>query len=131
MDDPIVEIYAGIGSDVPFYALVEAFYEGVEDDSALRSLYPDDLEPGKMHLAWFLIQRCGGPAHFSSERGHPKLRMRHLPFQIGVAESEAWVRHMLAAVEATPEFGPYLSSLTRYFEESAAFLINKSEIPTV
>ena len=131
MEDPIIEIYAGIGSDAPFYALVEAFYCEVEEDSALRSLYPDDLEPGKRHLAWFLIQRCGGPTHFSTERGHPKLRMRHLPFQIGIAESESWVRHMLAAVDAIPEFGPYQSSLTRYFEESAAFLINKSEIPAV
>lgn len=131
MEDPIVEIYAGIGSDAPFYALVEAFYREVEEDSVLRSLYPDDLEPGKRHLVWFLIQRCGGPSHYGAERGHPKLRVRHMPFRIGAEESDAWVRHMLAALEVTPEFGPYHASLSRYFEESAAFLINKSEIPTI
>ena len=131
MDDPTTEIYAGVGRDEPFYALVEAFYREVEQDTALRSLYPDDLAPGKKHLAWFLIQRFGGPPHYGEERGHPRLRMRHLPFRIGREESDAWLRHMAAALDAIPEFGPFRAIMQRYFAESAAFLINKTDIPTV
>ncbi len=131
MDDETTEIYARIGDDQPFQALVEAFYQGVETDSLLRPLYPADLTHAKLHLTWFLIQRFGGPLRYQEERGHPRLRMRHLPFQIGLAESEAWLRHMNAAVEAVPAFAPFRASLRRYFSESAAFLINHSEIPVI
>jgi hemoglobin len=131
MDDETTEIYARIGEDGPFYALVDAFYRGVETDSLLRPLYPADLTRAKLHLAWFLIQRFGGPLRYQEERGHPRLRMRHLPFQIGLAESEAWLRHMTAAVESVPAFAPFRDSLRRYFSDSAAFLINHSEIPVI
>lgn len=131
MDDETTEIYARIGDDQPFHALVEAFYQGVEADALLRPLYPADLTRAKLHLAWFLIQRFGGPLRYQEERGHPRLRMRHLPFQIGLTESEAWLRHMNAAVEAVPVFGPFRDSLRRYFSDAAAFLINHSEIPVI
>ena len=131
MDDETTKIYDLIGDDKPFYALVEAFYQGVESDPLLRPLYPADLTHAKLHLALFLIQRFGGPTGYQEKRGHPRLRMRHVPFQIGLAESEAWLRHMSAAVAATPGFEPFRDSLSRYFSDSAAFLINHSEIPAI
>ena len=131
MDDETTEIYARIGDDQPFHTLVEAFYSGVESDPLLRPLYPADLTQAKLHLAWFLIQRFGGPLRYQEERGHPRLRMRHLPFQIGVAESEAWLRHMNAALETVPEFTPFQDILRRYFSDSAAFLINRAEVPAI
>ena len=131
MNDVTTEIYARVGSDQPFLALVEAFYQGVDSDPLLRPMYPTDLTHAKQHLAWFLIQRFGGPLRYQEERGHPRLRMRHVPFQIGLAESEAWLRHMNAALEVVPEFVPYRDVLRRYFSDSAAFLINHAEIPTI
>ena len=131
MDDETTKIYDQIGEDQPFYALVEAFYQGVETDPLLRPLYPADLTQAKLHLTWFLIQRFGGPLRYQEKRGHPRLRMRHVPFQIGLAESEAWLRHMRAAVEAVSAFEAFQGSLDRYFSESAAFLINHSEIPVI
>lgn len=131
MEDETTEIYAQIGSDQPFYALVEAFYAGVEADPVLRPLYPDDLTKAKEHLALFLIQRFGGHAQYQTERGHPRLRMRHVPFQIGAAESNAWLRCMFHAVSAVPEFTPFEPILQKYFADSAAFLINHQEIPAL
>lgn len=131
MEDETTAIYARIGEDGPFFDLVEAFYRGVEADALLRPLYPDDLTRAKQHLAWFLIQRFGGPARYGEERGHPRLRMRHVPFRIGLAESRAWLRCMAAAVESTPAFVPSAGILDRYFADSAAFLINHSEIPAI
>ncbi len=131
MEDPTAEIYAQIGDDQPFYELVDVFYSGVEADPVLRPLYPDDLTKAKEHLALFLIQRFGGPTHYRAERGHPRLRMRHIPFQIGAAESEAWLRHMFHALEIVPAFGPYRNILQPYFADSAAFLINRSEVPSL
>ena len=63
-------------------------------------MYPEDLTESKAHLALFLMQYWGGPRDYSEQRGHPRLRMRHVPFVIGSAEAEAWLRHMTAAVEA-------------------------------
>lgn len=131
MDDPTAEIYAQIGDDSPFYELVDVFYAGVDADPLLRPLYPADLTKAKEHLALFLIQRFGGHAQYQTERGHPRLRMRHIPFQIGIAESEAWLRHMFHAVDAVAAFAPFRSILKLYFSESAAFLINHSEVPSL
>ena len=129
MEDPTTEIYAEVGGDAPFYALVEAFYAGVEADTVLRPLYPDDLTQAKQHLALFLIQRFGGHTQYQNDRGHPRLRMRHVPFQIGPAESDAWLRCMSHAVDTVAAFAPFRAILQKYFADSAAFLINHQEIP--
>ena len=110
---------------------MEAFYRGVETDPVLRPLYPDDLTHAKEHLALFFIQRFGGHTAYGEQRGHPRLRMRHVPFRIGPAERDAWLRRMAVAVEETPAFAPYRDSLTRYFTESANFLVNTDTIPAI
>ena len=131
MEDPTAEIYAQIGEDQPFFDLVDAFYQRVESDSILRPLYSDDLTNAKKHMTWFLIQRFGGPTRYQTERGHPRLRMRHVPFQIGPAESAAWLGHMFSAIDAVPAFAPFRDILHQYFADSAAFLINHTEIPSL
>ncbi len=131
MEDPTAEIYAQIGDDQPFYELVDVFYAGVEADPVLRPLYPDDLTKAKEHLVLFLIQRLGGPAQYQTERGHPRLRMRHIPFQIGIAESDAWLRHMFHAVDTVSAFIPFRDILQSYFSDSARFLINHNEVPSL
>ena len=99
-EDKTADIYTQIGSDAPFYALVEHFYAGIETDALLRPLYPSDLTHAKAHLAWFFIQRFGGPTRYGEARGHPRLRMRHVPFRIGPQESAAWLANM--ARRSTP-----------------------------
>jgi hemoglobin len=127
MVDPVSAIYREIGSEEPFYKLVDIFYSRVETDPVLRSLYPPELEMPKKHLALFLIQRFGGTATYSAERGHPRMRSRHMPFKIGKKEKDAWMVNMMAALEEVSEFEPYTSVLKEYFEEFATFMINQSE----
>jgi len=121
------QIWAALGGDEPFYKLVDAFYEYVEQDISLRALYPADLGPGKQHLAWFLIQRFGGPEHFNQKRGAPRLRMRHVNFKIDLVARNAWMSSMMAAVDAVPVFEPYRAVMFDYFDHSATFLINHEE----
>ncbi len=90
--------YERWGGDPFFVALVDRFYEGVVTDPVLRPMYPEDLTESKAHLALFLAQYWGGPDRYNQERGAPRLRMRHAPFVIGSAASEAWLTHMTAAV---------------------------------
>jgi hemoglobin len=119
------DIFEAVGGEKPFLELVDAFYQGVESDPPLRALYPDDLGPGKNHLAWFLIQRFGGPNHFNERRGAPRLRMRHAPFAITAELAARWVAQMTAAVDATPAFALHRPIMLRYFQDAALFLVNR------
>jgi hemoglobin len=120
----VSSFYEQVGGDGFFVALVDRFYEGVAGDPVLRPLYPADLTEPKAHLASFLVQYWGGPAHYSEERGHPRLRMRHAPFVIGELERDAWLRHMKAAVEASGAGELLENELLAYFEMAARSLVN-------
>ena len=125
MNEDILLVYGKVGGETFFIELVNRFYEHVENDSLLRPMYPEDLEPGKSHLAGFLVQYFGGPAQYSLERGHPRLRQRHRLFAIGQIERDAWVSHMTDAVKSmeAPEYETRL--LTEYFENTATLLMNR------
>jgi hemoglobin len=105
--------------------LVDHFYDAVEQDPILRPMYPESLEESRLHLALFLSQFFGGPPVYSEKRGHPRLRARHLPFVIDRKERDAWVKHMLAAIEATGIDEPARAHMEQYFQEAATFLINQ------
>ncbi len=93
-------LYAVVGGASFFERLVDAFYEGVAEDPVLLPLYPEapDLTGARHRLTLFLIQYWGGPTTYMVERGHPRLRMRHMPFVIGPAERDRWLVHMRAAL---------------------------------
>ena len=97
-DEPSLFEAAG---GMPFFeALVGRFYEGVAGDPILgRSTRSRDLAGARHRLTLFLAQYWGGPTTYDAERGHPRLRMRHMPFAIGPAERDAGCVHMRAAVE--------------------------------
>ncbi len=105
--------------------LIHAFYRGVASDPVLRPLYPEsDLSSAERRLRLFVIQYFGGPATYSQERGHPRLRMRHAPFVIGQKERDAWIHQMLAALDETQIPEPAYGILKEYFEKSATFMMN-------
>jgi hemoglobin len=118
-------IYELAGGDAPFRRLIDAFYERVEREPLLRPLYPADLTASREHLFLFVTQYFGAPPRYNALRGHPRLRMRHAPFVIGQAERDAWVRHMLAAVEEAGFAEPARGALIEYFDRAATFLINQ------
>jgi hemoglobin len=127
--DPVdTTLYERVGGETFFFDLVDRFYLGVAGDPLLRPLYPDDLHESSRHLALFLMQYWGGPATYGEERGHPRLRMRHVPFVIGPAEHDAWLRHMLAALselEGVSRISPADGQELRgYLEMAANSLVN-------
>lgn len=128
-DEVLTRIHSEVGGDEPFVRLVDAFYAGIENEPLIRPMYPQDMTKAKEHLALFLIQRFGGHQQYSESRGHPKLRMRHVPFVIGTPERDAWLTHMKAAIDAVPEFQPYREALEDYFLQSANFLLNSDQPP--
>jgi hemoglobin len=119
-----ITVYEYVGGAETFRRLVDRFYARVEADALLRPLFPDDLVPGKEHQYLFLIQYFGGPGSYSERRGHPRLRMRHAPFVIGQAERDAWLAHMLAAVDEVGIIEPARSIMRSYFENAATAMMN-------
>ena len=120
-------VYEAVGGDQFFVELVERFYAGVAQDNSFLAMYPnpDDLTDAKKHLAQFLIQYWGGPTTYSEGRGHPRLRVRHVPFTIGQAERDTWITHMDAALDAASGLDPEIATrLREYFAMAADHLIN-------
>jgi hemoglobin len=118
-------LYEAVGGEETFRRLVDSFYAGVASDPVLRAIYPeDDLGPAAERLRMFLMQYWGGPNTYSQLRGHPRLRMRHAPFAIGVAAHDAWLRHMRAALDGLNLAPEYDEALWRYFTMAAASLRN-------
>ncbi|MGQ0679323.1 MAG: globin domain-containing protein [Actinomycetota bacterium] len=120
-------MYERVGGKPWFEGLVDRFYAGVETDPILRPLYPSSLEDARAHLTGFLVQYWGGPSDYSTQRGHPRLRMRHINFSIGWAERDAWYQHMAAAVKAGKLDPADEKEMLDYFNTSATFLINRPE----
>jgi hemoglobin len=88
--------YEAVGGEQTFRRIVGRFYELVAKDEVLRPLYhDDDLGPAEERLRMFLMQYWGGPHTYSEQRGHPRLRMRHVPFRIGVTERDEAYRAVL------------------------------------
>ena len=120
--------YTTVGGHETFVRLVEAFYAGVADDPVLRPLYPEeDLGPAAERLTLFLEQYWGGPTTYSDTRGHPRLRMRHAPYQVDTDARDRWLAHMRTAVE-TLDLAPLpKAELWDYLERAAHSLVNTVE----
>jgi len=119
-----ITVFEVVGGQPFFDALVDRFYARVEADPTLRPLYPADLAPARRSLALFLGQYWGGPAIYSAEKGHPRLRMRHAPFVIADRERDAWLAAMLAALEDADAPPAAVTLMIEYFTTASAALIN-------
>ena len=119
-------LYEAVGGMPFFERLVGRFYAGVAGDPILRPLYPDeDLADATRRLTLFLAQYWGGPTTYNDERGHPRLRMRHVPFAIGTTERDRWLVHMRAALDAEMPPPEVADQLLRYFDMAAEAMRNR------
>lgn len=120
--------YDEIGGFDTFRRIVAKFYEGVAQDAVLRPMYPEaDLGPAEERFLHFLVQYWGGPTTYAEQRGHPRLRMRHMPFRIGIAERDRWLQLMGEAMDETqvPPFARLF--LDQLFAQVADFMRNQHE----
>ena len=108
-----------------FTKLVAAFYRRVRTDELIGPMYPqDDFEGSEQRLRDFLIYRFGGSDRYIQERGHPRMKMRHMPFKIGIKERDRWLELMGAAMEETEVPGEIALELKVFFEQVADFMRN-------
>jgi hemoglobin len=123
-------VYSIIGEE-GFTRLVAAFYRQVPQDDILSTMYPaHERAAAEQRLRDFLIYRFGGSDRYIAERGHPRLRARHLPFRIDRAARDRWMQLMnnAFAEAALPAEAEQL--LRAFFEQMATFMINQAESTT-
>jgi len=90
-------LIALLGGEAVLETLVERFYDLMELEpsyAALRAAHGPLLTQARQKLFWFLSGWMGGPQHYIERFGHPRLRMRHQPFSIGIQERDQWVACM-------------------------------------
>jgi hemoglobin len=123
---PAPSMYERVGGMPFFEALVDRFYEGVANDPLLLPMYPaEELDGARRRLTLFLAQYWGGPATYSEQRGHPRLRMRHARFAIDPAARDAWLTHMGRAVANAGLEPAEAAELLGYFHAAADHLQNQ------
>ena len=116
-----------IGED-GFARLIAAFYRQVPTDDVLGPMYPpDDLPGAEQRLRDFLVGRFGGPQRYIEQRGHPRLRMRHMPFAVDPAARERWLRLMTNALDEVKLPVEADAMLREFFDGVSAMLVNRPQ----
>lgn len=123
MDDLAIGVELG---ESGFTKLVAAFYSRVRTDDLLAPMYPDaDWEGAETRLRDFLLFRFGVSDRYIQERGHPRLGMRHAPFDIGQAERDRWLELMQSALETVDISESTSTELLAFLGQVAEFLRNR------
>ena len=119
------DIFAAIGED-GFRRLIAAFYRQVPGDEVLGPMYPPhDLAGAEQRLCDFLIGRFGGPQRYIEQRGHPRLRMRHMPFAVNPAARARWLQLMANALDEARLPAEVDAYLREFFDGVSAMLVNR------
>ncbi len=120
--------FDAVGGHPTFERIVRAFYANVPGDPILSPMYPGhDMEGAAERLTLFLEQYWGGPTTYSDQRGHPRLRMRHVAFHINPEARDHWFSLMKTAVEGAGLSPLHEATLLDYLERAAHSLINTFE----
>ena len=120
--------FMAIGGDEPVRALVDCFYDHMDQDEAfqvIRALHPEDLAESREKLFEFLCGWLGGPQYYVQKHGHPRLRMRHAPFSIGEIERDQWLACMAKALDERAIEGELREFLDARFAHVADFMRNR------
>ncbi|TFY99740.1 group II truncated hemoglobin [Ramlibacter rhizophilus] len=118
-----------IGGEEKVRALVERFYDLMDLEpgyAQLRAAHGSDLAQARQKLFWFLCGWLGGPSHYTERFGHPRLRMRHMPFSIGIAERDQWVACMDQAMAETGVDPALRERLRASFMNTADWMRNRN-----
>lgn len=127
-DTPGRSAFELLGGEPAVRRLVDRFYDLMELEPAyagIRRLHPADMQGSRDKLHWFLCGWLGGPNHYIDRFGHPRLRARHLPFAIGLAERDQWLHCMQQAMQEQGLDPALAQRLEDAFFNTADFMRNK------
>lgn len=126
MSEPPESVVPSEFGEAEIARLVAAFYTKVREDELIGPMYPsDDWKGAEERLRDFLIFRFGGSDRYIQQRGHPRLRMRHAPFEIGIRERDRWLQLMEQAMTETNVPSSVTLNLRTFFQQVADFMRNQ------
>ncbi len=126
---PFETPFEWIGGEARVRALADRFYDLMDLEPAyrlLRASHGATLEDARDKLFWFLCGWLGGPQHYQERFGHPRLRMRHMPFSIGIAERDQWLACMAQAMAETGVDPALQARLEQSFFQTADWMRNRA-----
>ena len=128
MSEPTRTPYEMIGGEPAVRRLVDLFYDAMArrpEAAQVRALHPKSLDGSRAKLFWWFSGWLGGPQLYWEKRGHPRLRMRHMPFAIDQAGADAWMVCMYEALDQVVEDEQLRSALELRLGELAAHMVNR------
>ncbi len=124
---PVEPPFAWIGGEAVVQSLVDRFYDLMDLEPSyaeLRAAHGSTLDAARQKLFWFLCGWLGGPQYYTEQFGHPRLRMRHMPFKIGIKERDQWVACMDQAMGEVGVNADLRSRLKESFFQTADWMRN-------
>lgn len=128
MADQQVTPYDLLGGEIALRKLVKRFYDYMDilpESREIRRMHAESLKQAEEKLFMFLSGWLGGPNLYWETYGHPMLRMRHLPFAIGLPQRDQWMLCMRRALEDCVEDGQFRERLLDAFGKTADHMINQ------
>jgi hemoglobin len=125
---PFSTPFEWIGGEEKIRAVVERFYDLMDLEpgyAQLRASHGSELSGARQKLFWFLCGWMGGPAHYEERFGHPRLRMRHMPFSIGIVERDQWLACMDQAMQELGVDADLRRRLAQSFFQTADWMRNR------
>jgi len=122
--------YERIGGEEPLRRLVQRFYHHMDtlpETETIRRMHAPDLQSAEDKLFMFLSGWMGGPSLYIEKFGHPRLRMRHMPFSIGESERDQWMLCMRNALDEVVTDKTLSDELYATLYGVADFMRNQSE----
>jgi hemoglobin len=127
-NDGRVSAFDRVGGEGAVRALVDRFYDLMDLEpryAQLRAVHGNTLEQARDKLFWFLCGWLGGPQHYTERFGHPRLRMRHMPFAIGIKERDQWLACMRQAMTEAQLDPVLIERLDQAFFQTADWMRNQ------
>lgn len=121
-------LYERIGGEEKLWQLVQSFYghmDKLKEAREVREMHKEDLESARQKLFMFLSGWMGGPSLYIEKYGHPRMRMRHMPFAIDESARDQWMLCMQHALDETVEDEELKKELTQAFFGIADFMRNQ------
>ena len=128
---PFETPFEWIGGEARVRALVDRFYDLMDLEPSyrvLRASHGNTLSAARDKLFWFLCGWLGGPDHYQQRFGHPRLRMRHMPFSIGIEERDQWLACMAQAMTETGVDPVLRERLQQSFFQTADWMRNRGGV---
>ncbi len=125
---PSPEIYQKMGQENIFRMLSD-FYQEL-GNSEIRALFPPDMEEASQKSALFFVTLLGGPPLYAQTYGPPRMRARHLPFEIDEVARKIWLdcfSRVLEKADSKYHFPPeHLEGFKKFLGEFSAWMVNKA-----